>query len=152
MNRLPRIRSELVFNIIVMVLAGYIMLVSVQMGFGTLKEPEAGFFPFLGGVLLFFANLFVLGEKERQADSVFKQSSEIFILLKIALLFVFWIVLMPRLGYVIVTLLTVFGMSKVLKLEGWVKPILLSVIVSFFIYLLFDYWFYLDLPRGILAY
>jgi hypothetical protein len=36
-----------------------------------------------------------------------------------------------------------------MKLEGWGKPILLSAVVALFIYLLFDYWLYLDLPRGI---
>jgi hypothetical protein len=34
-------------------------------------------------------------------------------------------------------------------LEGWGKPLLLSFRTGLFIYLLFDYWLYIDLPRGI---
>jgi hypothetical protein len=38
----------------------------------------------------------------------------------------------------------------VMKLEGWVKPLVLSAATAIFIYLLFDYWLYIDLPRGFL--
>jgi sterol desaturase/sphingolipid hydroxylase (fatty acid hydroxylase superfamily) len=63
---------------------------------------------------------------------------------------VFWIVAMPYTGYPIVTLIAAFFLSKVMKLEGWVKPLILALGVAIFIYLLFDYWLYIDLPRGIL--
>ena len=58
---------------------------------------------------------------------------------------------MPFLGYVIVTLLATYAFCKIMKLEGWWKPLAVSVGTALFIYLLFDYWLYIDLPRGILG-
>jgi hypothetical protein len=65
--------------------------------------------------------------------------------------FCVWILLMPLLGYVAVTLLATFGFCKVMKLEGWLKPLFISLGTTLFIYLLFDYWLYIDLPKGILG-
>jgi hypothetical protein len=67
------------------------------------------------------------------------------------LTFVFWIIAMPYLGYVIVTFIATYCSCKVMKLEGWLRPLVLSVGTALFIYLLFDYWLYIDLPRGILG-
>jgi hypothetical protein len=65
--------------------------------------------------------------------------------------FFLWILLIPLLGYVVVTPLVTYGFCKVMGLEGWRKPLLLSAGTSLFLYLLFDYWLYIDLPRGILS-
>ena len=65
--------------------------------------------------------------------------------------FCLWILLMPLFGYLAMTLLATFGFCKIMKLEGWWKPLSISVGTTLFIYLLFDYWLYIDLPRGILG-
>jgi hypothetical protein len=44
--------------------------------------------------------------------------------------------------------LATLSFSKILKLEGWRKPLLLSSGNTALSYLLFDYCLYLDLPRG----
>jgi hypothetical protein len=67
------------------------------------------------------------------------------------LTFCFWILAMPLLGYVVVSLLATYAFCKVMKLEGWRKPLAVSAGTALFIYLLFDYWLYVDLPRGILG-
>ena len=66
------------------------------------------------------------------------------------LTFCLWILAMPRLGYVVVSLLATYAFCKIMKLEGWRKPLAVSVGTALFIYALFDYWLYIDLPRGIL--
>ena len=65
--------------------------------------------------------------------------------------FCLWIAVMPFLGYVIVTLLATYAFCKIMNLEGWRKPLALSAGTALFIYLMFDYWLYIDLPRGILG-
>jgi hypothetical protein len=62
-----------------------------------------------------------------------------------------WLIVMPWLGFIIVTFLATFAFAKIMGLEGWLKPIGLAIGGSVFIYLLFDVWFYADLPRGILG-
>jgi len=65
--------------------------------------------------------------------------------------FCLWIAVMPFLGYVIVTLLATYAFCKIMRLEGWWKPLALSAGTALFIYLMFDSWLYIDLPRGILG-
>jgi hypothetical protein len=38
-----------------------------------------------------------------------------------------------------------------MKLEGWLKPFILSAGTALFIFILFDCWLYIDLPRGFLG-
>ena len=56
---------------------------------------------------------------------------------------------MPILGYVLTTFAVTYAFCKIMKLEGWLKPLALSIATALFIYLLFDVWLYIDLPRGI---
>jgi hypothetical protein len=53
------------------------------------------------------------------------------------------------LGYVVVTAIATFAFGKTMKLEGSRKPLALAGGTALFIYLLFDKWLYIDLPRGI---
>jgi uncharacterized membrane protein YeaQ/YmgE (transglycosylase-associated protein family) len=62
-----------------------------------------------------------------------------------------WLIFMPWLGFIIITFLATFAFAKIMGLEGWLKPIILAIGGAVFIYLLFDVWFYADLPRGILG-
>lgn len=144
-------KLELIFNAILMGLGLYVIIVSIRIGFGTLKEPDAGFFPFVGGMVILITDILVLAERPKARGSTLISGSGFRMLLLFTILCVFWIMAMPYLGYVIVTFVAAFGLFKVLKLEGWLRPLLFSVLLTVFIYLLFDYWFYLDLPRGILG-
>jgi putative tricarboxylic transport membrane protein len=144
-------RYELLFNLILIALGLYITVASIEIGFGTFKEPQAGFFPFLGGLLMVLSNLIVIVRKDQESGTIFRERTGIRIFFSIILIYLFWLLAMPFLGYVIVTFLASFGLSKVMKLEGWVKPFIFSLAVAFFIYLMFDYWLYLDFPRGILG-
>jgi len=65
--------------------------------------------------------------------------------------FCVWIAGMPLLGYVAVTLIATYAFCKAMSLEGWRKPLAVSAGTALFIYVLFDYWLYIDLPRGIFS-
>ena len=143
--------KEFHFNCILMLLGAYILIESVRIGFGSLKEPEAGLFPFVGGVIILIADVFILLEKKKRSEPVFRGTNEIKIFSTMLCIFIVWVIGMPYLGYVIVTFLAGFLISKVLKLEGWLRPLMLAGGIALFIYLLFDYWLYIDLPRGILG-
>jgi len=149
MGEKSKFPGELVFNLLLMALGIYVTLTSLKIGFGTLREPDAGFFPFVGGLVILIANVSVLARESRTNQALFPGRAGIPIFFTFTAIAAGWILLMPYLGYVLVSFLAVLGLSKVMKLEGWGKPVLLSTVVAFFIYLLFDYWLYLDLPRGI---
>ena len=94
--------------------------------------------------------LLILEMKPKKSQPVFSQGGLLTFILMI-ITFCLWIVVMPFLGYVLVTFLATFAFSKIMKLEGWWKPLAISVGTAVFIYVLFDYWLYIDLPRGILG-
>jgi hypothetical protein len=142
---------EKLFTLALLVLSLIVCGISLNYGFGTLEKPGPGLYPFFIGLYISFFSgwLLFLRKKSKIAGPFFSKDS-ITILFLMVTIFVSWIVVMPHLGYVIVTLTATFCFSKVLRLEGWIKPLLLSVGTALFVYVLFDYWLYIDLPRGIL--
>ncbi len=129
-----------------------VIVLSVSYNLGSIGKPGPGLYPFAVALLILPLDLlaFLSALKHpREGQSLDKRGRATFLSYVGAC--VFWIVAMPYAGYPIVTLISAFFLCKVIKLEGWVKPLILSVGVAVFIYLLFDYWLYIDLPRGILG-
>ena len=149
MEKRSNFPGELVFNLLLMALGIYVMVTSLKIGFGTLREPDAGFFPFVGGVIILISNFSVLAREVRKNKPLLPNREGIPIFIMFIAIAACLILLMPYLGYVVMSFLAVLGLSKVMRLEGWGRPVLLSAVIAFLIYLLFDYWLYLDLPRGI---
>jgi len=129
-----------------------VMIVSLSYGFGTLRKAGPGLYPFFIGLFIFVfsASLLILESKPQAPSVPFPREGKKTLLL-MSVVFCLWILLMPILGYVVVTVLVTFGFCRIMKLEGWWKPVSVSVGTALFIYLMFDYWLYIDLPRGFLG-
>jgi putative tricarboxylic transport membrane protein len=152
MGKISKLRLETVFDFILMILGAIILVVSWGYGFGSFRRPGPGLYPFFIGafVLAFSMILLILELRSQKSIPVFDEGG-VKTLILMTVTFCLWIVVMPLLGYVIVTLLATYAFCKIMKLEGWWKPLSVSVGTAFFIYLLFDYWLYIDLPRGLLG-
>jgi hypothetical protein len=147
------LQPESLFTFLLMVLGIVIIIISWGYGLGPLRRPGPGLYPFFVVVFLilpFSIILLILALKSDENKALFGKKGFINFLLMIAA-FILWIVAMPYLGYVIVTFVAAFWFCKVMRLEGWLKPLALSVGTALFVYLMFDYWLYIDLPRGILG-
>ena len=143
--------SERVAHLAIAVVGVLVMVLSFSYGLGTIKKPGPGLYPFVVGLLILPLDLLVfLSSRKHPHEGQSLNKRGIVTFLSFVGACVFWIVAMPYTGYPIVTLIAAFFLSKVMKLEGWVKPLILALGVAIFIYLLFDYWLYIDLPRGIL--
>lgn len=151
-SMLAKLRLELVFTYILIVLGVLIVIVSWGYGFGSLRRPGPGLYPFFIGLFILFFSFLLLIFKLRVKSSqpLFEPGGRKIYFLML-LTFCLWIVLMPLLGYSIVTLLATYAFCKIMKLEGCLKPLALSLGTAAFIYFMFDYWLYIDLPRGILG-
>jgi len=147
-----KFQAESFVFLILTLLSGVLIVISINYGFGTFRRPGPGLYPFFIGLLIFPLSLILvfLTFKSKKKEPFFPGEGVKTFLLMIGA-FVLWILALPYLGYPIVTLIVTFFLSKIMKLEGWIKPIVLSVGTALFIYLLFDYWLYIDLPRGILG-
>ncbi len=150
MGNPKRFSAEAVFDLLLAVCGAAIMAVSLSYGFGTFRRPGTGLFPFFIGLALFLFSALLLPAALRAPKAAASfDGGRIKIFLLMVAAFCLWILLMPLLGYVAVTLLVTCGVCKIMGLEGWRKPLLLSFGTGLFIYILFDYWLYIDLPRGI---
>lgn len=147
-------KTEPLFCIGLAVLFTVILILSVQMGFGSAKNPGPGFFPAIVGLFGVAFSIYVLARhlsaKGRAVPGkrMFAQGEKRRFLALVAT-FCGWLILMPWLGFILVTFLATWVFAKIMGLEGWWRPILLAVGAAVFIHYLFDVWFYADLPRGI---
>lgn len=150
MKRLTR--PETLFDLLLVLLGIAIVWISRGYGFGSLARPGPGLYPaFLGAAIAVCAFFALLGQmRMRDGGTALERRGAVTLALMTAT-FCFWILAMPLLGYVLVTLLATYAFCKILQLEGWRKPLLLAGGTALFIYVLFDHWLYIDLPRGILG-
>jgi putative tricarboxylic transport membrane protein len=152
MGQRKKFQTEILFDFILIILGVVIMVISLAYGFGTFRRPGPGLYPFFIGVCIFLFSiaLLIAGLRSPMSTPLFDPgSTKTFLFMTAA--FCLWIVVMPVLGYVPVTFLATVAFAKIMKLEGWWKPLAVSTGTALFIYLLFDYWLYIDLPRGILG-
>ena len=148
MDKTRKLNAELIFNSVLMIIGIFIVIESLRIGFGTLKRPGSGLFTFLAGLLMVFLNFLIMfGKRSTKSEIVLdRYGIRNFFFMSITL--VLWVILMPLLGYIVITFIATFVLSKIMRLEGWFKPLLLSVGTTGLCFVLFDYILYLDLPRG----
>ncbi|MCC7483664.1 MAG: tripartite tricarboxylate transporter TctB family protein [Burkholderiales bacterium] len=148
----PKFGAEAVFDSLLLLAGVAIAVVSLEYGFGTVARPGPGLYPFFVGTAIaaFSLPLLVAQVRSRAGSAPLDRGEARTLALMIAT-FCFWILAMPLLGYVIVTFLATLALCKVMRLEGWRKPLAVSGGTALFVYLLFDLWLYIDLPRGILG-
>lgn len=143
---------EMTFDVILALLGVVVTLTSLRYGFGTLRAPGPGLFPFFLGLGVLITGLALLtSELGTQIRSASLNREDVKPLVSMVLAFCVWILAMPFLGYVLATVLVTYGICKIMDLEGWWKPLSVSVGTALFIYFLFDYCLYIDLPKGILG-
>ena len=149
MQKAAIFRLEILFVALLLVLGIAIVAVSLGYGFGSLARPGPGLYPaFLGAAIAIAAFFVLLSDLKSAAAAPAHGGQSTITLVLMTATFCLWIVVMPLLGYVIVTLLATYAFCKIMNLEGWRKPLAVSGGTALFIFLLFDYWMYVDLPRG----
>jgi putative tricarboxylic transport membrane protein len=147
-----RLTLETFFDLVLLLAGVVIVVVSLGYGFGTLARPGPGLYPaFLGAGIAVFALFLLIATLRSSVHKVLLDQRGVVTLVLLTATMCLWIVAMPLLGYVIVTLLATLALCKIMLLEGWRKPLAVSIGTALFIYLMFDHWLYIDLPRGILG-
>ena len=147
-----RLDLEGAFDILLVVIGIGIAYLSWSYGFGSLSRPGPGLYPFCVGIAIAaFASLTLIAHVKTRPATVRLASGTRNTFLIMTGTFCLWIVAMPFLGYVAVTLIATYAFCKAMRLEGWRKPLAVSGGTALFIYVLFDYWLYIDLPRGIFS-
>ncbi len=124
--------AETFLTFFLMILGLLIVNASLGYGFGTFKKPGPGLFPFFLGLSIIFTSVvqFLIALRATTSETLFADQSGRKRVFLITLTIIAWILLMQYLGYVIVTLVTTYSLCKIMQLEGWRKPFVLSVSVA----------------------
>jgi hypothetical protein len=143
---------ELVVAGVFMVLAIVVMFDSAQVGMGwAFDGPEAGYFPFYIGLLMFGASAatFVINLVGRDVDkSNFVKRSSLRLVLKVLLPTAIYIVVMYFLGIYVASALYIGFFMMWLGKYSLAKTVPIAVIIPLVLFWLFEMAFLIPLPKG----
>ena len=138
-----------------LVVGSGIALASLRYGFGTFVSPGAGFITFLAGVLLCFLSLILFLTSIRKKNSLSRlgdlwKGVEVGKAVYVLALLVGYALVLQTIGFLVSTFLLLMLLFRVKAKYSLIRVILLSFLISFGAYLLFDAWLKVQLPKGIL--
>ena len=114
--------------------------------------PKAGYFPNFIGWLLAAAGAWIAGETvfrwKRLADKVFVTREELRPVLYMLLPTIVYIGLIAFLGIYVASAVYIAAFMKVQGRYGWLSTLAVSIGVPIAIFLLFEVWFLVPLPKG----
>ena len=146
-NLKHRIGAETIMAGVLTAIGGGILAASGSIGWGNLLEPQPGMYPGIVGLMIMIcAVLSIFGLRATEEGVVERQG--IVRVAKIFGAFLIWCLGMPYLGYLTVTFVTSVIIGKTMGYRTWKMPVIISGALTLATFLLFDVWFYVDLPRG----
>lgn len=143
--------GEAITSLMFVLFAAVAVALSMKLPLGTALEPMPGLMPLVASVFLLVISLIqvvISLRNTEEFDSVgenWKRPAAL-----VVGLFVYTFALDP-LGYIIATFCLSILIMKILEPEAWVEPILVSIGLTTFSYVLFDRLLDVNLPEGPLA-
>lgn len=131
--------------------AGVVMYDSARLGFGWQEDgPAPGFFPFYIGLLLAIASVVNLASavSGRGKSENFLSSNPALRVLAVLVPSVIYVALIGWLGIYAASALFIFGFMLAIGREGVLKALLVSLAVPAALFLMFERWFLVPLPKG----
>lgn len=148
---------DLVSSVVWIVLGGLFVVGALQQGLMRKGIPGPGFLPFLSGVALIFASLFVLipalRKQETTVNGAFFPERDSFrkILLALVALVAFGVV-MEYAGFFLTTFLFMLFVTRIMEPNGWRLVTVLAFLTAAMAYLLFVVLMEAQLPKGLLGF
>lgn len=147
----PRQRSvEMGVALFVLALGAITMIGSLQTGIGWAEDgPRSGFFPFWIGLLVVLASIvnFVraLAIPPRKLFAEWRQLAEV---RKVVIPMAVYVLAVPWLGIYLSSALLIAGFMRWLGRYSWLLTLCISVGLPILIYVTFERWFLVPLPKG----
>lgn len=140
-----------------MLVSVLICIEALRLGFGSLKEPAAGFMPFVAGLImagLAAADLIIGlmgGWKDYADESAWKQTSWLKLVSTVAVLFAYAL-LFRFLGFIADTFLLMVFFIQVIGRKSWVLTVVISGVTTGVFYVVFKTFLDCQLPSGFLGF
>lgn len=144
---------ELVAGLIVLALAAIAIKEAARLPLGSLNAPEAGFLPWIYGVLLGLTSLVLIYQawvSAEQRNVAWPTREERVIAVPVAVSLVVYVVLIPLLGFTIATVLFMVAAIASWRTYSLLVAAVIALIVTGAIHILFAILLGMSLPRGLL--
>lgn len=146
------LKADTVFAFVIALLCGVYLLLSWQMGVGSIEAPEAGLIPVLFGAMGLISSLLIVAtsfgsKKSTNNEKIPKQG-----LLRLIGCLVASVLFIPAfefLGTIISIFILVLALTKIFGDDGWLRPIVLAAASTIAAYFLFFHLLDVPLPQGI---
>jgi hypothetical protein len=128
-----------------------VMLGSMQVGIGWgVEGPKAGFFPFYVGVVIVISSGINLARvyKETKPDWVFASWSQLRAVMSVLLPTAVYVGSLPYLGIYFTSVILIGSFMRWLGRYSWITTLAISIGVPVAIYVTFEKWFLVPLPKG----
>jgi putative tricarboxylic transport membrane protein len=147
----PRQRLvEIVVALFIGALGVIAMIGSLQVGIGWgLEGPKSGFFPFwIGAIIVLASAINVVRALAIPRARLFAEWSQLAQVRKVVIPMAIYVAAVPWLGIYVSSALLIAGFMRWLGRYGWLPTVILSVALPVLIYVTFENWFLVPLPKG----
>jgi len=148
-------KDEVVGAVVVFLFGGVTVLLSLQMPLGTFRMAGTGLFPLCLGILLmilaalYLANLiFTTGAGREEGPASGRCATDTRQMLLFLGATFLCLLLVPYLGYPIVSFLLMLLLLRTLGIKRWNALLAISLSTAFISYFLFVRWLKIPLPKG----
>ena len=122
---------------------------SAKLPFGTLRNPEPGFFPWWTSVFIVVLALVLLVQALRAGSSAARErAGRVGKVATLLVVLAIYTSLLDPLGYALCTFLLVLFMLRVTDPQRWAVALSMAMITAVGSYVLFAVWLKVPLPRG----
>lgn len=151
-------KTYLINDLVWIVFAFFVCVGGLRLGFGSFHEPQAGFMPFLSGLLLGVLALADLihgwihrWSKDKEDKIIWAEIHWTKLLLTLAAL-VLYTAFFSTLGFIITTFLLLLFLYQVMEKRSWSFLLITSFVTTGLFYIAFKIGLDSQLPRGFLGF
>jgi putative tricarboxylic transport membrane protein len=147
----PRQRMvETAVALFVAVLGVVTMVGSLKVGIGWAAEgPQSGFFPFWVGAIIVLASAINLVRALAVSPAkLFAEWGQLAQVRKVVIPMAIYVAAVPFLGIYVSSALLIAGFMRWIGRYGWLLTLSISVALPIMIYVTFENWFLVPLPKG----
>lgn len=144
--------ADIVVALILIGLGALVVTDSLRLGIGWAEDgPKSGYFPFYTGVAIILASLGTIGVtllRRGKAGGYFVSREQLVHVLKVFVPSAVYVVLIGFIGIYVASALFIAGFMRWIGRFRWLTIIAVSIAVPFGLFLMFEIWFKVPLPKG----
>jgi putative tricarboxylic transport membrane protein len=126
------------------------MVGSLRVGIGWgIEGPKSGFFPFwVGAIVVLASAVNVVRALAISPNRLFAEWGQIAQVRKVVIPMAIYVAAVPFLGIYFTSALLIAGFMRWLGRYGWLPTLAVSIVLPTLIYITFEDWFLVPLPKG----